>query len=110
MLNNKSILITGGTGSFGKIFVKKIFQIPKNKKLVILSRDELKQFEMSNEFPVRNFINKIFFRDVRDAKRLHTAFEDIDIVVHAAALASSYSRIQSYGICKDKCYRCAEYH
>jgi len=88
MLNNKSILITGGTGSFGKIFVKKILsKYPKLKKLVIFSRDELKQFEMSNEFPVRKFPSiRYFLGDVRDAKRLHTAFEDIDIVVHAAAL------------------------
>ena len=88
MLNNKSILITGGTGSFGKIFVKKILsKYPKIKKLVIFSRDELKQFEMGNEFPVRKFPSiRYFLGDVRDAKRLHTAFEDIDIVVHAAAL------------------------
>lgn len=88
MLNNKSILITGGTGSFGKIFVKKILsKYPKLRKLVIFSRDELKQFEMSNEFPVRKFPSiRYFLGDVRDAKRLHTAFEDIDIVVHAAAL------------------------
>lgn len=88
MLNNKSIIVTGGTGSFGRIFVKKILsKYPKIKRLVIFSRDELKQFEMSNEFPVRKFPSiRYFLGDIRDAKRLHTAFEDIDIVVHAAAL------------------------
>ena len=88
MLNNKSIIVTGGTGSFGRIFVKKILsKYPKIKRLVIFSRDELKQFEMSNEFPVRKFPSiRYFLGDIRDAKRLHAAFEDIDIVVHAAAL------------------------
>lgn len=88
MLNNKSIIVTGGTGSFGRIFVKKILsKYPKIKRLVIFSRDELKQFEMSNEFPVRKFPSiRYFLGDIRDAKRLHTAFENIDIVVHAAAL------------------------
>ena len=88
MLNNKSILITGGTGSFGKIFVRKILlKYPKIKRLVVFSRDELKQFEMANEFSTKKYPNlRYFLGDVRDIKRLNTAFEDIDIVVHAAAL------------------------
>ena len=64
MLNNKSILITGGTGSFGKIFVKKILlKYPKIKRLVVFSRDELKQFEMANEFSTKKYPNlRYFFR------------------------------------------------
>jgi UDP-N-acetylglucosamine 4,6-dehydratase (inverting) len=88
MLNNKSILITGGTGSFGKIFVRKILlKYPKIKRLVVFSRDELKQFEMANEFSTKKYPSlRFFLGDVRDIKRLYTAFEDIDIVIHAAAL------------------------
>ena len=87
MLNNKSILITGGTGSFGKHFCKMILSnYPKIKKIVIFSRDELKQFNMSNE---KNYMNpkiRFFLGDVRDKDRLKRAFDEIDIVIHAAAL------------------------
>ena len=88
MLNNKSILITGGTGSFGRAFVKRILKIyPKIKRLVIFSRDELKQYEMSIEFPVKKYPNiRYFIGDIRDRIRLLRAFQDIDIVIHAAAL------------------------
>jgi UDP-N-acetylglucosamine 4,6-dehydratase/5-epimerase len=88
MLNNKSLLITGGTGSFGKHFVKKILsKYPKIKRLIIFSRDELKQFEMSHEFPTKKYpCLRYFLGDIRDLNRLNTAFEDIDIVIHAAAL------------------------
>lgn len=88
MLKNKSILITGGSGSFGKAFVKRILSIyPKIKRLVIFSRDELKQYEMSKEFPVTKYpALRYFIGDVRDINRLHRAFQDIDIVIHAAAL------------------------
>lgn len=88
MLNNKSLLITGGTGSFGKYFVKKILlKYPKIKRLIIFSRDELKQFEMSKEFTTEKYpCLRYFLGDIRDNKRLRTAFEGIDIVVHAAAL------------------------
>ena len=85
MLNNKSLLITGGTGSFGKYFVKKYFEVSKNKRLIL--NDELKQFEMSKEFTTEKYpCLRYFLGDIRDNKRLRTAFEGIDIVVHAAAL------------------------
>ena len=88
MLNNKSILITGGTGSFGKAFIKDVLKrYPKIKKLVVFSRDELKQFEMSKEFSEKKFpMIRYFIGDVRDRFRLQRAFQDIDIVIHAAAL------------------------
>jgi UDP-N-acetylglucosamine 4,6-dehydratase len=87
-LNGKSILITGGTGSFGKKFVEIVLsKWPKVKKLVIFSRDELKQFEMSQTFPAGpDSPLRYFIGDVRDAERLKRAMEGIDIVVHAAAL------------------------
>ena len=88
MLNNTSILITGGTGSFGKAFVKTILErCPDVKRLVVLSRDELKQYEMSQEFsPSEYSAMRYFIGDVRDADRLRRAIEGIDIVIHAAAL------------------------
>ena len=87
-LNNKSILITGGTGSFGKMFTKLILErYPNVKRLVILSRDEQKHFQMGQEFSETNYPQiRYFIGDVRDEKRLETAFEDIDIVIHAAAM------------------------
>ncbi len=87
-LNKKSILITGGTGSFGKHFSKHIIEKYSDvKKLVIFSRDELKQSEMQKTIP-KNFSSKIrfFIGDVRDKERLNRALDDIDIVIHAAAL------------------------
>ena len=88
MFNNKSILITGGTGSFGVNMIQEIFLNHKPKKIIIYSRDELKQYEMqqkwlinSNEFPIRYFIG-----DVRDYSRLLMAFDEVDVVIHAAAL------------------------
>jgi len=88
MLNHKSILITGGTGSFGKKFVETILtRYPDVKRLVIYSRDELKQFEMSQTFPVEKYdAIRYFIGDVRDAYRLKRAMEGIDVVIHAAAL------------------------
>ena len=87
-LKLKSILITGGTGSFGKAFVRRILdQHPEVERLVIFSRDELKQFEMSQEFPEHLYPNvRFFLGDVRDKSRLKFALEDIDTVIHAAAL------------------------
>ena len=87
-LNNKSILITGGTGSFGKMFTKLILERnPDIKKLVILSRDEQKHFHMSQEFPEHKYpAMRYFIGDVRDSSRLKKAFEGIDIVIHAAAM------------------------
>lgn len=88
MLNNKSILITGGTGSFGKAFVKTILKrYPDVKRLVIFSRDELKQFEMSQQFSESKYpALRYFIGDVREAERLRRAMEGVDIVIHAAAL------------------------
>ena len=88
MLDNQSILITGGTGSFGKAFVKTILsRYPKVKRLVIFSRDELKQFEMAQQFPeARNPALRYFIGDIRDADRLRRAMEGIQVVIHAAAL------------------------
>jgi len=88
MLNNKSILITGGTGSFGKMFTKLIFErYPAVKRLVILSRDEQKHYQMAMEYPGNKFkAIRYFIGDVRDENRLISAFEGIDIVIHAAAM------------------------
>jgi len=88
MLNNKSILITGGTGSFGKAFTKRLITVyPAIKRLVIYSRDELKQFEMSQVLSDRDYpCLRYFIGDIRDQDRLKRALEGIDIVVHAAAL------------------------
>ena len=82
------MLITGGTGSFGKAFVKSVLDYcPKIKRLVVFSRDELKQYEMQQEFPKEKFpALRFFIGDVRDAGRLSRAMEGIDTVVHAAAL------------------------
>jgi UDP-N-acetylglucosamine 4,6-dehydratase/5-epimerase len=87
-LNHKSILITGGTGSFGKEFVKYLLKTwPDVKRLVIFSRDEQKQFEMAHEYPISKFpMIRFFIGDVRDFERLKTALKDIDIIVHAAAM------------------------
>jgi len=84
MLNGKNILITGGTGSFGKQFVKTILQRYKPNKIIIYSRDELKQFEMAQKF--NDPCMRYFIGDVRDLPRLTKAMADVDYVVHAAAL------------------------
>lgn len=86
-LNHKSILVTGGTGSFGNEFVKSIIEKYQPKKLIIFSRDELKQYEMSQRFPESKYkFMRYFIGDVRDYNRLEMAFRGIDIVIHAAAL------------------------
>ena len=85
MLNNKIILITGGTGSFGKKCTEIILRDYKPKKLIIFSRDELKQFEMTQQFPVTRCL-RYFIGDVRDKERLARAFQNVDYVIHAAAL------------------------
>ena len=87
MFKNKSILVTGGTGSFGKAFIKKILKkYPNFKRLVVFSRDELKQFEMSNQKVFQHPNLRMFIGDIRDKDRLKRAIEGIEIVVHAAAL------------------------
>ena len=88
MLNKKSILITGGTGSFGRAWVRHILKkYKKIRRLVIFSRDELKQFEMEKEFSVKKYpCMRYFIGDVRDSERLTVALRDIDYVIHAAAL------------------------
>ena len=87
-LNNKSLLITGGTGSLGKALTKRIFdQFPKVKRLVIFSRDEQKQFVMAQEYSSEEYpAIRYFIGDVRDKERLVRAFEGIDYVIHAAAM------------------------
>jgi len=88
MLNNKSILITGGTGSFGKKFIETTLNNYKPKKIIIYSRDELKQFEMqqSDTYKSPNVLVRYFIGDVRDYHRLKMAMTDVEIVIHAAAL------------------------
>ena len=87
-LKGKSVLITGGTGSLGKALTSHIFKNHSNiKKLIILSRDEQKQFQMAQEFPEINFPQiRYFLGDVRDEQRLIRAFQGVDIVIHAAAM------------------------
>lgn len=89
MLNGKTILVTGGTGSFGKKFIKTVFdKYPNVKKVIVFSRDEYKQFVMQNmpEFKPHEQKLRFFIGDVRDKERLMRAFENVDVVVHAAAL------------------------
>ena len=88
MLNHKSVLITGGTGSFGKKFVETILnRYPEVKRIVIYSRDELKQFELKQKYPHDQYPQlRFFIGDVRDADRLKRACEDIDVIIHAAAI------------------------
>ena len=86
-LDGKGILITGATGSFGRRFVKTVLARYKPKRVVVYSRDELKQFEMEQELPIsKHGALRYFIGDVRDADRLRMAMRDIDVVVHAAAL------------------------
>lgn len=86
MLNDKSILITGGTGSFGKAFTRYVLENYDPRKIIIYSRDEFKQFIMQNEFREHAAKLRFFIGDVRDRERLSRAFEGVDYVIHAAAL------------------------
>ena len=87
MFNNKSILITGGTGSFGKQYTRTLLERYAPKRLIIFSRDELKQFEMAQEFPDTRYpCMRFFIGDVRDESRLQQAFSGVDYVIHAAAI------------------------
>lgn len=86
MLNNKTILVTGGTGSFGKCFTKYVLTNYNPKKIIIYSRDEFKQWMMANEF--KEYADKLrfFIGDVRDLERMKRAFVGVDYVIHAAAM------------------------
>ena len=86
-LNNKSILITGGTGSLGKALTRRIFEeYPNVKRLVIFSRDEQKQFVMAQEYPIEQYpAIRFFIGDVRDKERLVRAMNGIDYVIHTAS-------------------------
>ncbi len=100
MLNGKTVLITGGTGSFGKRFTDVVLNRYKPKKLIIFSRDELKQFEMQAKWGEDEYPNiRYFIGDVRDRDRLYRAFDGVDVVVHAAALkqvpAAEYNPIEA---------------
>lgn len=88
MLNGKRILVTGGTGSFGKKFIETVFKkYPDVARVVVYSRDELKQYEMAQQYPTEKYPQlRFFIGDVRDGERLKRACERIDIIVHAAAL------------------------
>ena len=87
-LDNKSILITGGTGSFGKKFVETVFKKFKPKKVIVYSRDEQKHFQLQQKWKFKNI--RFFIGDVRDLNRLSDAMDDVDIVIHAAALKHVY--------------------
>ena len=87
MFNGKSILVTGGTGSFGQKFVETVLARYRPQRLIVFSRDELKQLDMSLRLrPAEHRCLRYFVGDVRDRERLHRALEGVDFVVHAAAL------------------------
>ncbi len=87
VFRNKIVLVTGGTGSFGQKFTEIVLKKYNLRKLIIFSRDEMKQYEMSKIFSIKKYKNiRYFIGDVRDPDRLHRAFHNVDIVVHAAAL------------------------
>jgi len=88
MLNNKSVLITGGTGSFGKKFLETIYRdYPQVKRVVIYSRDEVKQYELKQKYPHSKYPNlRFFIGDIRDNARFKRACEGIDVIIHAAAI------------------------
>lgn len=99
MLNGKTILITGGTGSFGNAFTRYVLEHYEPKKIIIYSRDEYKQFIMANKFKEHKDILRFFIGDVRDKDRMYRAFDGVDYVVHAAALkqvpACEYNPIEA---------------
>ena len=100
MLDNKTILITGGTGSFGKKFIKTVLDRYKPNKVIVYSRDELKQFDMQQEFPDDKYPSmRYFIGDVRDYSRLKRGMKGVDILIHAAAmkqvLAAEYNPFEA---------------
>ena len=84
MIDNSSILITGGTGSFGNAFIPKVLNSFSPRRVIVFSRDEMKQWEMAKRFVADNRI-RFFIGDVRDRERLYRAMDDVDYVIHAAA-------------------------
>tara|TARA_Y100000590_G_scaffold14377_1_gene17286 strand:- start:1887 stop:2900 length:1014 start_codon:yes stop_codon:yes gene_type:complete len=86
MFNNKNILITGGTGSFGKKFIEIVLKKYNPKKIIVYSRDEQKQYQLQNKWKHKSHVLRFFIGDVRDLDRLKTALRNVDIVIHAAAL------------------------
>ena len=84
IFNNKKILVTGGTGSFGKYFVKKVLAKSKPKEIIIYSRDEMKQWIMQNQYP-KNKILKFVIGDVRDSEKLNEECKNVNLIIHAAA-------------------------
>src|SRR4051812_43385439 len=96
-LNGKSILITGGTGSFGKKMTEALLRDSSIKRIVVFSRDELKQYEMQKVFTDQRL--RFFIGDVRDRDRLYRAFDGVDIIIHAAALkqvpAAEYNPLEA---------------
>lgn len=99
MLNNKSILVTGGTGSFGNHFVDYVLKKYKPKKIIIYSRDEYKQFIMADKYKEYKDVLRFFIGDVRDKERFGRALNDVDYVIHAAAMkqvpACEYNPIEA---------------
>ncbi len=99
MFKNKVVLITGGTGSFGKKCVEMILKKHQPRKIIIFSRDELKQFDMAQQFPKEKYPVRYFLGDIRDKERLKWAFQEVDYVIHAAAMkqvpASEYNPTES---------------
>ncbi len=99
MLNGKTILVTGGTGSFGKMFIRTILKEYKPKKVIVYSRDEFKQWQMSEDMKEFSHILRFFIGDVRDEERLKRAFQGVDYVIHAAAMkqvpACEYNPIEA---------------
>ena len=96
-LDEKSVLVTGATGSFGKRFIKAVLEQHRPKRLIVFSRDELKQFEMQQHIKAPNL--RYFLGDVRDKERLYRAFDGIEVVIHAAAMkqvpASEYNPMEA---------------
>ena len=97
------ILLTGGTGSFGKAFIAETLNRFPDLRRRSYSRDELKQWELQQQFPADRYPQLRFFWEMRDQDRLRRALEQVDTVVHAAALKQACGRIQPYGVCQNQC-------